>query len=418
MDQQPRHALVVGQGSREHALVYSLARSGHFEEIYAAPGNPGIADLAECVPYETLADLSHWCGQRAPLLVIIGPEAPLVEGLADILRRQGHWVVGPSQAAAALEGSKAYSKEVMRRYGIPTAKAAMAHSLAELRALIEAEVEWPHVMKQSGLAGGKGVIIVESPTAALEVLESWGTRPELFSDGILWEECLIGEEISVHVLTNGQGYVWLPLTRDYKRLNALPEAPNTGGMGAFGPVLGLGATLRAEINEKILDRVMQFLQDEQLLYRGVLYVGLMLTQRGPQVLEFNVRMGDPETEVIIPMMERDWGNVWLELSQGNLPSLPGEADRAAVAVVLADQRYPNPTPGGQPIRISDSAAGLIFHGATRLREGVLEGKGGRILTAVGVGPTISEARHQAYATLSNIEAPHTQYRLDVAEEYR
>lgn len=418
MDQRPQHALVVGQGSREHALVYSLTQSGHFKQVYAAPGNPGIAGLAECVPYETLEDLANWCGQEVPLLVIIGPEAPLVEGLADVLRRQGHWVVGPSQAAAVLEGSKAYSKEVMRRYGIPTAKAEMAHSPAALKALIEAEVEWPHVMKQSGLAGGKGVIIVESPNAALEVAESWGTRPELFSDGVLWEECLVGEEISVHVLTNGRDYVWLPLTRDYKRLNTLPDAPNTGGMGAFGPVPGLFDAMRAEINEKILDRVMQFLQEEQLLYRGVLYVGLMLTQKGPQVLEFNVRMGDPETEVIIPMVEQDWGNVWLELSQGNLLLLPEHGDRSAVAVVLADRRYPNSASGGQPIRIAGSSKGLIFHGATRLREGVLEGNGGRIITVVGVGSSISEARRQAYETISNIEAPQTQYRFDIAEEYQ
>lgn len=419
MDQQrPQHALVVGQGSREHALVYSLTESQHFSKVYAAPGNPGIAGLAECIAYQNLPELISWCAKREPLLVIIGPEAPLVAGLADALRSQGHWVVGPSQAAAALEGSKTYAKEVMRRYNIPTARAQMARTPAQLQAWIEEETMWPHVMKQSGLAGGKGVVIVDSREAAWHVAESWTERPELFDEGILWEECLIGEEISVHVLTNGHEYAWLPLTRDYKRVNARSDAPNTGGMGAFGPVPGLDPETKDRINKEILDPVMQFLRDERMLYRGVLYVGLMLTASGPQVLEFNVRMGDPETEVIVPMVEQDWGALWMQLAQGRLPRIADHSGKAAVAVVLADERYPNPTTGGQPLHIPQNLDGLVFQGATRLVDGVLEGNGGRILTVVGVGPDVSNARRQAYQVMSQIDAPGTQYRQDIALEHR
>lgn len=414
MDQRPQRALVVGQGSREHALVYSLTKSRHFDHVYAAPGNPGIASLAECIGYQDLSDLIQWCKKQDPLLVVIGPEAPLVAGLADTLRSQGHWVVGPGQAAAALEGSKTYAKEVMRRYNIPTARARMARTPAQLNQWIEAETQWPHVMKQSGLAAGKGVVIVDSKGAALAVAESWAEKPALFSEGILWEECLVGEEISVHVLTNGEQYAWLPLTRDYKRVTAAPEAPNTGGMGAFGPVPGLDPQTKQQINTEVLDRVMQFLQDERLLYRGVLYVGLMLTANGPQVLEFNVRMGDPETEVIVPMVEQDWGEIWLRLAQGELPPMPDQFNKAAVAVVLADERYPNPPTGGQTLHIPQHVEGLVFQGATRLVDGVLQGNGGRILTVVGVGPNVPEARRQAYRVVSTIDAPGTQYRHDIA----
>ncbi len=416
MTQRPQRALVVGQGSREHALVYSLTISGHFDRIYAAPGNPGMASLAECISYETLPELIRWCAHQDPLLVIVGPEAPLVAGLADVLRSQGHAVIGPSQAAAALEGSKAYAKDVMRRYEIPTASVQLARSPTELDRLIDAETAWPHVMKQSGLAGGKGVVVVDSKEAAFKVAQSWGERPELFTGGILWEECLVGEEISVHVLTNGHDYVWLPLTRDYKRLNALPDAPNTGGMGAFGPVPGLAPDTEDKINTEILDRVMQFLQDEGFLYRGILYVGLMLTHNGPKVLEFNVRMGDPETEVIIPVVDYDWGEVWLQLAEGTLPSLPRSFEKAAVAVVLADERYPQSSLGGQSIHVPPGGKGLVFHGATRMIDERLEAHGGRILTIVGVGPHITEARHQAYETIGAINAPHTQYRRDIAEQ--
>lgn len=416
MKGKPQYALVVGKGAREHAIVLGLVESGRFEQVYAAPGNPGISQLAQCVPWQNTLEIVAWTQTMPTLLVVIGPENPLAEGLADSLRAQGHWVVGPSQGAARLESSKAFAKSVMERYGIPTPRAERFYTIGELRQAIDTETRWPHVIKQSGLAGGKGVVVVESAEHARSVASAWARQPEVFSQGVLWEDYLVGEEISVHVLTNGQGYVWLPLTRDYKRVSPAPDAPNTGGMGAYGPVTDVSATVRSFIDRRVLEPIMQFLQDDSLLYRGVLYVGLMLTADGPMVLEFNVRMGDPETEVLIPLVDHDWGACWMTLSQGELPIMADQPSRAAVAVVLADSGYPVSIVGSQEILLPPHPQARIFHGATSAEGDRLVGQGGRILTVVGTGATIGEARNRAYHTMERIVAENTQYRLDIAIE--
>ncbi|PSR33168.1 MAG: phosphoribosylamine--glycine ligase [Sulfobacillus benefaciens] len=413
---QPENALIVGKGAREHALAWGLKESSRFKEIFAMPGNPGISQIAHCLPYRDTAEIVAWAMHKAPMLVVVGPENPLAEGIVDQLREAGHWVIGPEQRAAQLESSKSFAKSVMERYRIPTAHAKRFDNLQALEDAISAESEWPHVLKQSGLAGGKGVVIVETPSQAMQIAREWAAQDNLLAQGVLWEDYLDGKEISVHVLTNGKNYVWLPLTRDYKRVTPDLNAPNTGGMGAFGPVADITQDIRTVINAKILDPLMQFLQDENLFYRGVLYVGIMLTGQGPMVLEFNVRMGDPEAEVLIPLLPIDWGACWLGLAQGHLPSIVEPESSAAVAVVLADSGYPLAVKGGQEIILPTTSEGLIFHGATQQSRGGtgLEAQGGRIVTVVGKDSSLSGARDQAYRTIRQIIAPDTQFRHDIA----
>ncbi|MCL5971928.1 MAG: phosphoribosylamine--glycine ligase [Firmicutes bacterium] len=415
---QPEYAVIVGKGAREHALVWGLKESSRFKEIFAMPGNPGISQIAQCLPYRDTEEIVAWAMDKSPMLVVVGPENPLAEGIVDRLREAGHWVIGPEQRAARLESSKSFAKSVMERYGIPTPRAMRFDNLKALENAISIETQWPHVLKQSGLAGGKGVVIVETPSQALQIAREWSVQDNLLAQGILWEDYLEGKEISVHVLTNGKDYVWLPLTRDYKRATPDLNAPNTGGMGAFGPVTDITPEVRTVINEKILEPLMQFLQDDNLFYHGVLYVGIMLTHLGPMVLEFNVRMGDPEAEVLIPLLPIDWGACWLGLAQGNLPSIVEPESRAAVAVVLADSGYPLEVKGSQEIILPKTPEGLIFHGSTQQSgDGtVLQAQGGRIVTVVGRDSSLLGARDQAYRTIRQIIAPDTQFRHDIAAD--
>lgn len=402
--------VVIGSGAREHALVWGLAKSPHVTKIWAWPGNPGMDGMAERV--DDLGAIAR--GRR--LLVVVGPEAPLAEGLADQLRQAGHWVVGPGAEGARLEASKRWAKTVMERLGIPTASAQVVHSADELDAAIKAEAVWPHVMKQSRLAAGKGVVVAPGPEVAHAVAREWARDPDIWRDGVLWEECLTGREVSLHIVTNGREYRWLPLTRDHKRLTAAPDSPNTGGMGAFGPVEELDAAAVTTINHTILDPLMEDLTRRHIDYRGVLYVGLMMTAHGPKVLEFNVRLGDPEAEVLMPMLDVDWYEVWMAVAQGQLPTLSGPVS-PAVAVVMAAPGYPGMPEVGIPLTIPLAIPEdtLIFHGATRWQTpGSLVSAGGRVLTVVGRGPTVGDARRQAYQAVEAIGFPGCQVREDIA----
>lgn len=413
MQQNLHEVLVVGSGAREHAILWGIHASAHHPVLYAAPGNPGMQEIAECLPLSTPDEIRQWAWGRC-LLVVVGPETPLAEGLADLLRSDGHLVVGPSREAARLESSKYHAKEVMQRYGLPTARVEALFSREQLDEVIARETEWPHVLKQSRLAAGKGVAILHSRKEAEDLARSWGEDPTLFEEGLLWEQYLEGREVSVHVLTNGQEYLWLPLTQDHKRLTADPKSPNTGGMGAYGPVDFVSESLQEEINRRILDPVMRYLTDQGLLYRGVLYVGLMLTSEGPYVLEFNVRLGDPEAEVMIPLLTVDWYDVWLSLAQGQLPSRLPAPNQHAVAVVMAAEGYPGNPVQGQPIAISGIHGALVFHAGTGLAEHHLVSRGGRVLTVVGRGESREAARQMAYSQINEIHFPRSQYRIDIA----
>lgn len=408
----PRDVLVVGSGAREHAILWGISQSHPSVKCYVAPGNAGMEALAERVLLSHVSDIAQWAKGRE-LLVVIGPEAPLAEGLADLLRVDGHWVVGPNQQAAQLESDKNHAKEIMKDFNIPTAEASTWYSASALRECIERETKWPHVMKQTGLAGGKGVVIVSSAADALILLEEWDKVPGLVEQGILWEEYLEGQEVSIHILTNGKEFQWLPLTQDHKRLTAETNSPNTGGMGAYGPVTWIDAKMRKHIDHAIIQPMMRYLQEKQLLYRGILYIGIMMTEKGPYVLEFNVRLGDPEAEVIIPLIASDWYQIWAQLSQGIVLPLPIPQGHR-VAVVLASEGYPANPLRGQPIMISPVADAIVFHGATQWGDQTLLANGGRVLTVVGKGHTLAHARNHAYAQVGAIDFPQSQYRTDIA----
>lgn len=409
--------LVVGSGAREHAILWGLSHSGYRGTLFAAPGNAGMAQIASCQALNSVDQVVQWAKGRN-LLVIVGPEAPLAEGLADRLRADGHRVVGPGQSAARLESSKVFAKEVMAAVGIPTASSLTFYTYEELADQINRTAVWPQVLKQNGLAGGKGVVVATCADEARETIARWKSQGVSFHNGIVWEECLIGKEISVHVATNGRDYVWLPLTQDHKRLSEDPGSPNTGGMGAFGPVDGLKERDRDVINHEILVPLMDYLTEHGLDFRGILYVGLMLTAEGPKVLEFNVRLGDPEAEVIIPLLDVNWYDWWGQVAEGIVPGAHSvSTTRHAVAVVMASEGYPSQPVTGQKLVIPASVATedvLIFHGATSRVGDDVVAQGGRVLTIVGLGDSRQKARARAYQAVKAVDFPNHRIRTDIA----
>ena len=404
-----REAVVVGSGAREHALVKSLKQGG--VKVWATPGNDGIAQDASILPLQKPQELANVFLSHKPL-VVIGPEAHLAKGWADVLRHEGFPVVGPSKAAARLESSKRFAKDIMQRLRIPTARVRVASTSQQLADWIRVEDIWPKVLKQSGLAQGKGVHIVNNREEALAQVQKWYSHEKIWKDGVLFEDYLEGYEVSVQVLTNGRHYVWLPLSRDYKRLAPDPGSPNTGGMGAVTPVV-LDSSMVDRISRQVLDPLMEYVAQSGWAYRGVLYVGLMITRDGPLVLEFNVRLGDPEAQAIIPALDIDWYDLWMSLSQGELPRATF-VQKAAVAVVLAASGYPNQPQTGMTIELGhDMDDTLIYHAGTACVDGVWESRGGRVLTVVGMGNSVEKAQHLAYERLANIKFPHSYHRLDI-----
>jgi len=392
--------LVVGSGGREHALAWKIAQSPELEELHAAPGNPGIAELGSCHPVRAEDGdgmLALARSLRADL-VVVGPEAPLVAGLADRLRRGGVAVFGPSAAAARIEGSKVFAKDVLERAGVPTA-----------RALPVARP--PCVVKADGLATGKGVFVClndDELQAALAEVRALGTR-------FLIEELLEGEELSVFAICDGRRAVPLAAARDFKRARDGDAGPNTGGMGAFSPVpeSPLLDRLVAEIHRPVLAE----LAARDAPFSGLLYAGLMLTADGPRVLEFNCRFGDPETQAVLPLIRSDILPVLAAAAAGDLGPSPVELSAdAAVTVVLAARDYPASGDTGSPITGIDDATSLgahVFHAGTAERDHTLVTSGGRILGVTGVGPDVAAARELAYAAVARISFPGARYRRDI-----
>jgi phosphoribosylamine--glycine ligase len=397
------NVLLVGAGGREHALAWKIAQSPRLGELHAAPGNPGIAALGACHPLrsddpEALLGL---CREAGIDLVVVGPEAPLVAGLADHLRHAGIAVFGPSAAAARIEGSKSFAKDVMHAAGVPT-----AGTLAGAQA--------PCVVKADGLAAGKGVFVCRTEAEVADAL----ARARSLGEAIVVEELLEGEEVSLFALCDGVDALPLAPAQDFKRLLDGDEGPNTGGMGSYSPVPGLTAEEAEQLVESVHRPVLRELAARGSPFQGLLYAGLMLTDDGPRVLEFNCRFGDPETQAILPRLEGDLLEALAAAAAGTLAGVELAAGpEAAVAVVLAAGGYPDkPETGVALERIPDAEAegALVFHAGTALRGGSLVSSGGRVLNVTGIGASVAEARERAYRAVERIEFAGVQYRHDVA----
>jgi phosphoribosylamine--glycine ligase len=413
--------LVVGSGAREHALAWSLSRSSSVGRLWAAPGNPGIAEVAQLVelPVTDVAGITNWAAGHAIDLVVVGPEAPLALGLTDRLLEKGIRVFGPTQAAAELEWSKSYAKDFMQSHGIPTAPYGVFTD-AEAALRFVSELPLPLVVKADGLAAGKGVTICSNEPEAEAAIRA-ALVDRRFGDAgqrIVIEGFLEGEELSVIALVDGERMIVLPPARDYKRLQEGDEGPNTGGMGSYAPLPELDPGLMQRIRQTILHPVVSELRDDGRPFRGALYAGLMLTRDGPQVLEFNCRFGDPETQVIVPLLDGDLAAVLLQCAEGRLEI--GEMllrPESAVCVVLAAAGYPERPRGGDPIDGIDDAlteGALVFQAGTALKNDALVTNGGRVVSVVGVDSSLAGAAARAYVAADAIQFAGKQSRRDIA----
>lgn len=410
--------LVIGQGGREHALVRALKLSPSVGEVHAIPGSRGMAGEAICheIPLSDAKAVASFCHQHTIDLVVIGPEVPLAEGLSDQLRAEDLPVFGPSQAAAQLEASKVFSKQFMERAGVPTARYYVVSSVTET---MEKSKEFapPFVLKADGLAAGKGVFICKTEDELQQAAHSLFVEKSLGESGrrALLEEFQPGWELSFLILTNGQAYQPLPLSQDHKRLGEGDTGPNTGGMGVVGP-LEISPDLRERIHQDILTPSIRQLAAESLVYRGILYVGVMVTADGPSVLEYNVRFGDPEAQVVLPLLKGDWGEVMKSVSLGQLPELKWRPIHCA-CVVLAAEGYPDQPKKGVVIEGSlkgETANSYFLHAGTqRDSQGQWLTGGGRVLNAVGIGSTLKEALDVAYAQAERARWPGRQMRRDI-----
>jgi phosphoribosylamine--glycine ligase len=407
--------LVVGSGGREHALLWKAAQSPLVERLYAAPGNAGMEALAERVPWngevEALAD---WALEAGIDLTLVGPEAPLVEGIADAFWERGLKVFGPTQKAAMIEGSKAFAKGLMERYGIPTARyRTFQDPLLALEYLEEVGV--PIVIKDSGLAAGKGVTVAFDLHTAKQAVANILNRAE--GGEVVIEEYLEGEEATVLALTDGKTVLPLLPSQDHKRLLDGDQGPMTGGMGAVAPYPMDGATLR-RVEEEILWPLVRGLEAEGVVYRGVIYAGLMLTREGPKVLEFNARFGDPEAQAVLPLLQSDLVELALKVAEGRLQATQlSWREGAAACVVLAAPGYPENPRKGIPLHLPESPEGvLVFHAGTRREGGRLVSAGGRVLNVVGLGKDLKEALERAYAFIPRVGFPGAVYRRDIGRK--
>ena len=414
--------LVVGSGGREHALVETLAASPLQPAMYAAPGNPGIARIAETVdiPVDDLVALRDFASDNAIDLTVVGPEAPLIGGISEAFWEAGLKVFGPSRAAARIEGSKVFAKELMRHAGVPTAHFETFDQEEAALAYLRAHSDYPVVVKADGAAAGKGVTVSRSRDEAEEAVRaSFAGKFGAAGERVVIEECLEGREASVFVVTDGHDILPFLPAQDYKRAFDGDEGPNTGGMGSYSPILWMEPVTYAAILEEIIRPTLHQLALIGAPYTGLLYAGVMVTETGPKALEFNCRFGDPETQVILPRLGSDLLELMLAAGNEDLAEreIVWSADKA-VCVVLASEGYPESSSSGDEISgLENIPAGVyVYHAATEERDTRFYTAGGRVLNVVGTGPSFIEARARAYAAVEQIHFEGMQYRTDIALE--
>lgn len=422
-----KKVLVIGSGGREHALCDALARSSQVAEVFCAPGNGGIADVATCLPDLLVGDfdrLAAFATEEGIDLTVVGPEVPLVGGIVDFFKERELAVFGPTQAGAQLEGSKAFAKKLMARHNVPTAAYVEFGEYAAAKAHLEELEYYPVVLKADGLAAGKGVVICEDREQALAALEEMMIEKRFGEAAatVVIEEFLRGEEASVHVITDGQTMLMLPTAQDHKAVFDGDKGPNTGGMGAYSPAPVVEGDMLAKIERDILVPILDALRQEGIEYRGAIFAGLMITKGGPRVVEFNARFGDPESEVMFPRLKGDLFEILYTAATGTLADLetgPEVDPRPCVGVVMASDGYPGSYQAGKPMYGLEDASALpgvtVFHAGTRLREdGGLSTAGGRVLCVSALGNDFRAARDLAYEACGVIRFEGAYKRSDIA----
>jgi len=417
--------LVIGSGGREHALVWKLSQSAHAKKIFCAPGNGGIAGLAECIDIkvENISVLAEFCIKEKIDFTVVGPEVPLCAGLVDELAKCGLSVFGPSKAAALMEGSKVFSKQIMAKYKVPTAAFEVFDDPGQAQKYID-KIGAPCVVKADGLAAGKGVVVAQNPDEAKQAVE-WMMEDRIFGaagEKIIIEDCLQGQEASILVFTDSREVIPLASSQDHKRVFDGDKGPNTGGMGAYSPAPIVTRPVFQEILEKIVYRTIDGLMKEGITYKGVLYAGVMLTPEGPKALEFNVRFGDPETQAILPRLKSDLLEVMMATSNQTLSKIVKSGglqwdNRACACVVCASGGYPGGYQKDKEISGLENAAkindAMVFHSGTRLEAGKCLTAGGRVLGVTGLGRTIKDAVNKAYQTVDKINFEGMHFRKDI-----
>ena len=415
--------LVVGSGGREHALVWKISQSPMVDKIYCAPGNAGIGQMAECVAIkaEDLDGLLEFAVQNEIGLTVVGPEVPLTMGIVDKFQEKGLKIFGPSGRAAEIEGSKTFAKDLMAKYGIPTAKYGAFTDAAEAKAFL-AEVGLPCVVKADGLAAGKGVLICESKEGAATAVEDILVDNKFGNAGsrVVVEEFLTGQEVSMLAFSDGKTIVPMVSSQDHKRIWDGDKGLNTGGMGAYSPAPIYTADIHEIVVPQVLEATIKAMEQEGRPFAGILYAGLMLTADGPKVLEFNARFGDPETQAVLPRLKSDLVEIFLAIIDGRLAEMNIEwHEEAAVCVVMASGGYPESSDKGRVItglKEAEEAGAIVFHAGTKETDGNIVTNGGRVLGISALGKDIAEAIENAYKGVKQITFENMQYRTDIGKK--
>lgn len=413
--------LVIGGGGREHALAWKAAQSASVDKVYCVPGNPGIAQIAECVPMDICDNdaLTAFALENKIDLTIVGPEVPLANGVVDAFRAKGLAIFGPTQAAAQIEGSKSFAKDLMKKYGIPTAAFEVFTEAEAAKAYI-VEQGAPIVIKADGLAAGKGVVVAMTLDEALEAVDMMMCDHAFGTAGcqVVVEEFLTGEEASILTFCDGSTIVPMISSQDHKRAYDNDEGPNTGGMGTYAPAPVVTEDILARVQKEILEPTVAAMKAEGIPYTGCLYAGLMITENGPKVIEFNARFGDPETQVVLPLLDSDMAEIMMACVNGTLADLDIKwKDEAAVCVVMAAGGYPQGYRKGDVISGLDEAAqqgAIVFHAGTASKDGSIVTNGGRVLGVTAVGSDIQKAVDNAYQAVKTIHFDDVHYRNDIA----